>query len=387
MRLQQFAVQQQPNAQELVQHHEHADHEVDIAAGLGAGGRWQAQTAFAQQTYEDTLVVQHEIGDTLVESKQEDPEQQPCDLRQHIRNGKGGHHAAQSGKKPSTAGFLLFTDSTTELLKSSPRSGKFTSFQRDTLALVTMHPDLAKLLELEKLNQHIAALNNEIAALPQRVAAIEKKLAGTQAQVDGAKAALKQVETSKRKFEGEIQALHQKISKYRDQSLNVKTNQEYKAINDEIAFAQAEIRRLEDKILDGMAETESREQELKKAETELAAERKEIQKEQAEAHERTAEDQQKLAELTPQRDAIRAGLDEARLRQYDRLVKLRGSGISAVRDGKCMACYVMLRPQTYNDVRGDIEVVTCDSCGRFLYYEAPAEIPATPAANGVAGQP
>jgi predicted nucleic acid-binding Zn-ribbon protein len=250
-----------------------------------------------------------------------------------------------------------------------------------------MHPDLAKLLELDKLNQQITALNNEIAALPQRVAAIEKKLAGTQAQVDAAKASLKQVETAKRKYEADIQTLHQKISKYRDQSLNVKTNQEYKAINDEIAFAQAEIRKLEDKILDGMAETEVREKDLKKAEAELASERKEIQKEQTEARERTAEDQTKLAELVPQRDAIRAGMDEARVRHYDRVVKLRGSGIAAVRDGKCMACYVMLRPQTYNDVRSDTEVVTCDSCGRFLYYEAPAEVPAAPAANGVAGQP
>jgi len=250
-----------------------------------------------------------------------------------------------------------------------------------------MHPDLEKLLELDKLNQRIHALNQEIEALPQRVAAIEKKLAGTQAQLDAAKAALKQVDTNKRKFEGDIQALQQKISKYRDQSLNVKTNQEYKAINDEIAFAQAEIRKLEDKILDGMAETETREAEVKKADAELVAERKEIEKEQAEARDRTAEDKKQLDELTPKRDAIRAGLDENRVRHYERATKLRGSGIAAVRDGKCMACYVMLRPQTYNDVQSDDHVVTCDSCGRFLYYEAPpADAAAAAPANGAAGQ-
>jgi uncharacterized protein len=249
-----------------------------------------------------------------------------------------------------------------------------------------MHPDLEKLLEFDKLNQAIAALNQEIAALPQRVAAIEKKLAGTQAQLDAAKAALKLVDTNRRKFEGEIQALQQKISKYRDQSLNVKTNQEYKAINDEITFAQAEIRKLEDKILDGMAETETREAEVKKAEAELAAERKEIEKEQAEARERTAEDQKQLADLVPKRDALRAALDEARVRHYERVVKLRGSGIAAVRDGKCMACYVMLRPQTYNDVRSDEHVVTCDSCGRYLYFEVPANAAVAAPANEVAGQ-
>jgi predicted nucleic acid-binding Zn-ribbon protein len=249
-----------------------------------------------------------------------------------------------------------------------------------------MHPDVAKLLELDQLNQQIAALNAEIAALPQRVTAIEKKLAGTQAQVDAAKAALKQVETNKRKYEGDIQALQQKISKYRDQSLNVKTNQEYRAINDEIAFAEAEIRKLEDKILDGMVETETRDKELKRAEAELAAERKEIEKEQAEARQRTAEDQSQLAELTPRRDAVRGGIDEARVRHYDRVLKQRGTAVAAVRDGKCMACFVMLRPQVFNDVRGDEQVVVCDSCGRFLYYEAPADAAAAMPANGAAQQ-
>jgi uncharacterized protein len=250
-----------------------------------------------------------------------------------------------------------------------------------------MHPDLEKLLELDKLNQRINELNQEIAALPQRVAAIEKKLAGTQAQVDGAKAALKQVETSKRKFESDIQSLQQKISKYRDQSLNVKTNQEYKAINDEIAFSQAEIRKAEDKILDGMAETETRELELKNAQAELALERKEVEKEQAEAKQRTGEDTKELSELVPRRDAIRATIDENRVRHYERAVKLRGSGIGVVRDGKCMACYVMLRPQTYNEVQSDEHVVTCDSCGRFLiYYREPAGTAAAAPANGAAQQ-
>jgi uncharacterized protein len=249
-----------------------------------------------------------------------------------------------------------------------------------------MHPDVAKLLELDQLNQRIAALNAEILALPQRVAAIEKKLAGTQAQVDAAKAALKQVETNKRKFEGDIQALQQKISKYRDQSLNVKTNQEYRAINDEIAFAEAEIRKLEDKILDGMVETETRDKDLKRAEAELVSEKKEIEKEQADARQRTAEDQKQLAELTPKRDALRETIDETRVRHYDRVLRQRGTAVAAVRDGKCMACFVMLRPQVFNDVRGDEQVVVCDSCGRFLYYEAPVDAVAAAPANGASQQ-
>ena len=55
------------------------------------------------------------------------------------------------------------------------------------------------------------------------------------------------------------------------------------------------------------------------------------------------------------------------LRQYERVSKFRGSGIAEVRDHKCMGCQVILRPQTYNDVRSGKDVVFCDSCQRILY--------------------
>lgn len=250
-----------------------------------------------------------------------------------------------------------------------------------------MHPDVSKILDLDKLNRQILELTNEIAALPQRVAAIEKKLARTQAQVDAAKAAIKQAESSRRKFESDIQALQQKISKYRDQSLNVKTNQEYKALQDEVTFAENEIRKLEDKILDGMVEIETREQELKNAEAELVLERKQVEQEQTDARLRTAKDKEELAHLTPQRDSIRAEIDEALLRHYDRIFKQRGNATATVRDGKCTACYVMLRPQVYNDVQTDARVVTCDSCGRILYYEPAQEPVPAETANGASQQP
>ena len=37
-----------------------------------------------------------------------------------------------------------------------------------------------------------------------------------------------------------------------------------------------------------------------------------------------------------------------------------------------MACRVMLRPQTYNEVRTGQQTIICDSCQRILYFN-PAE--------------
>jgi len=195
-----------------------------------------------------------------------------------------------------------------------------------------MLPDIEKLLQLQVADREIRKLQEEIAALPRRVAAIEEKLAGTKAQLEKARSAAKGDEANRKKFESAIQDLQGKISKYRDQSLEVKTNEQYKALLHEIQFAEQDIKSNEDKILDLMLNAEARDKDVKAAELELKAEMAEIEKEKAAARERTAEDEQLLAEWNAKRNQARAGVNEDLLRQYERVSKFRGSGLAEVRD-------------------------------------------------------
>jgi uncharacterized protein len=232
-----------------------------------------------------------------------------------------------------------------------------------------MLPDVQNLIALQQADREILRLREEIAALPKRVAAIEERLAGTRAVLEKAKTAVKADEAARRKYESAISDQQQKISKYRDQSLAVKTNEQYKALLHEIQFAEQDIRANEDKILELMVNAEIRDKDVKAAEAELKAETAEIEKEKVEARQRTTEDEQQLAEWNAKRDAARAGVDADLLRQYDRVAKHRGTGLSEARDHKCLACQVLLRPQTYNEVRAGIQVVACESCQRILYSD------------------
>ena len=242
-----------------------------------------------------------------------------------------------------------------------------------------MLPDIQRLIELQQADREIQRLQDEVAALPRRVAEIESKLASTKAQVERARATIKADEQNRRKLEIDIQSLQQKISKYRDQSLDVKTNEQYKALMHEVSFAEQEIRIIEDKILEGMLDVEDNEKRLKAAELELKAETAEIEKEKAEARRRTAEDEAQLAGLNGQRDQLRAAIAADLLRHYDRVLKLRRSALAEARDHKCSACQVMLRPQVYNDVRSNDQIIICDSCQRILYYVPPVEGESAPA--------
>lgn len=237
-----------------------------------------------------------------------------------------------------------------------------------------MLPDIENLLKLQDTDKEIRRLRDEVAELPKRVAVIEQKLAGTKAQLEKAQTAVKADDAARRKYETSISDLRGKISKYRDQSLDVKTNDQYKALLHEIQFAEKEITANEDKILELMVNADARDKEVKAAQAELKAQTAEIEKEKELARQRTAEDEKLLAEAKGKRDQLRTGVREDLLRHYERVSKFRGSGISEVRDHKCMGCQVMLRPQTYNEVRSGKETVVCDSCQRILYFNPKEEL-------------
>lgn len=239
-----------------------------------------------------------------------------------------------------------------------------------------MLPEIENLLHLQEADKEIRRLQDEIAELPKRVAAIEHKLADTKTQLEKAQAAVKTDDATRRKHETTISDLRGKISKYRDQSLDVKTNDQYKALLHEIQFAEKEIAVTEDKILELMLNADTRDKEVKAAQADLKAETAEIEKEKAEARQRTAEDEKQLSDWRARRDQMRAGVNEDLLRHYERVSKFRGTGIAEVLDHKCMGCQVMLRPQTYNDVRTGQQTVVCDSCQRVLYFNPAHEMQA-----------
>src|ERR1700735_53867 len=235
-----------------------------------------------------------------------------------------------------------------------------------------MLPDIENLLKLQDTDKEIRGLQDEVAEFPKRRRSIKQDPAGKKTQLEKAQAAVKADEAARRKYDTAISDLRGKISKYRDQSLEVKTNEQYRALMGEVQFAEKEIAANEDKILEMMVNADARDKEVKAAQAELKAETAEIEQEKEQARQRTAEDEKLLAEWRGKRDQIRTGVNEDLLRHYERVSKFRGSGISEVRDQQCMACPVKLRPQTYHEVRSGTATIVCDSCQRILYFN-PAE--------------
>ncbi len=232
-----------------------------------------------------------------------------------------------------------------------------------------MHPDAPLVSRLQSLDQRIAAYEKEIATLPKHIAAIEKTLESHVRRLEADRAALAANQKDRKKFEGDIQAHDQKISKLKDQMLGAKTNEQYRAFQNEIDYIAKEIRTAEDRILELMTESEKLNGNVKAAEAALAEEKKSVEAEKAQARERTAADQTQLEAARKERTEAVQGISRPTLNTYERIrKKWNGSAIAEGTSGRCSACQIVLRPQHFQDLRRGDALITCENCGRFLMY-------------------
>jgi predicted nucleic acid-binding Zn-ribbon protein len=245
-----------------------------------------------------------------------------------------------------------------------------------------MLQDLALALRLQALDRKIANLENEIATLPKHIASIEKQLESHTRRLEIDRAALSANQRDRKRLEGEVQMHEQKISKLKDQMMQAKTNEQYRAFQNEIAYIEAEIRKAEDKILDLMEQSEPLEKNVKAAENELKAQQQRVEAEKKRARERTAEDQKELARVREERNSVAAQMTPEFYAQYERIrKKTKNTPIADATEGRCDACQIALRPQFFQDLRRGDQIMFCESCGRILTYNPAIDIASDLAAS------
>src|SRR3984893_11543138 len=132
-----------------------------------------------------------------------------------------------------------------------------------------MHPAIPRLLDLQTIDQHIAALRAELDAFPERVQDADLKLSGARNAVTAAREAHTHGLTERKKFELDVQQWKERARKYREQSGAVKTNEAYKALQHEITNAEAEVAKAEDRQLEIMMSGEDADRRLKNLEIAL----------------------------------------------------------------------------------------------------------------------
>ncbi|MBY0507079.1 MAG: hypothetical protein K2X03_24400 [Bryobacteraceae bacterium] len=239
-----------------------------------------------------------------------------------------------------------------------------------------MNLALQQVSKLQNLDMRILELKREVAQLPKQIAEIEKQLDAHAKKLDAEKAMLAANQRERKQKELDIQTAQQKISKLKDQMLQAKNNEQYRAFQHEIDYAQNEIGSAETRILELMEESEPLDKNVKQAEVALAAERKQVEAQKQQAKTQTAADEKEISDRAGEMRQLLTEMPAGLKQTCERIRKKHNSPhvLAEVVDGRCTACRIALRPQHYQDLKVREDVFFCESCGRILYYNPPTQV-------------
>jgi predicted nucleic acid-binding Zn-ribbon protein len=236
-----------------------------------------------------------------------------------------------------------------------------------------MHPDLALLVELQRIDSAIAAARKGLADIPAREATVEARLTAATAGRDTARQRVADNKTARGAAEKDLGVVQSRLDRFKDQTMAVKTNKEFHALQHEIAVAQEEIRKFEDRVLELMVEGDEITAAARKAERSLADAEREALEARRQLGEDRARFEREIESLRAEREAVTPRLSRPSLALFTSAGQSAGGvAVTPIHEGHCGLCHVRLRPHVTQAIVAGETIVQCESCGRILYHARPA---------------
>ncbi len=227
---------------------------------------------------------------------------------------------------------------------------------------------IRNLLALQEVDLRVISLNDEKSKFLDLINQKKSELERRRREFDEREAQRKQLKLGIKKLDGELAEASEHIRKLESQQINVKTNQEYKALNKEIYEAKARKVRIEDTLLQKMGLQEEEKFGIKEGSAQLNAHAAQLERENTETEEKLGEIDRGLVALQGKRSEVASGIEDTLLKLYDRIFKSKNPVIVPVVNRTCQGCHLAV-PAGVESVlrRHQSQIVTCENCSRILY--------------------
>ena len=234
-----------------------------------------------------------------------------------------------------------------------------------------MHSELEQLLILQDRDQKIRQIQTEIETVPLRRKSLEAQSAASKASVEVLKQRARQVEMDRKKLELDVGTRTETISRLKTQQYQTRKNEEFRAIGHEIERYENEIRKIEDEELELMVLADNVKAELAEEEQKAAAVKDSTTRQTTDLDEKSQALDGQLQGLTKERSELAGQIDEDLLALFERLFESKGdAAVVAVEHGVCTGCHMKVTIATAARVKAAKEIVSCENCGRILYFGA-----------------
>lgn len=232
----------------------------------------------------------------------------------------------------------------------------------------------SSLREIHSLHQRAKAIQDRLASHPKTVAARNAIVAKRETTLEQAKKDLQQVKVARGLKETQRKSVLAKIEDFSTKLLSVKKNEEYKAIQNEIALLKSQMAKLDDELIDGELDIDDRGGKIKELEAELAKLKAEMATFLKKFDENKPVDDANLADLSRQIAEAEAIIPIEIRDSYQRVIRQRGAdALALVEEGACSGCFMAVTSQMVNDLINCDKLVFCRSCGRVLYMAEETE--------------
>lgn len=232
-----------------------------------------------------------------------------------------------------------------------------------------MKESLYGLLDLQDVDNEVDELKRHKSEYPNRIAELEGLISEIREGRSAKEQELSDQDSAAHHFAQQLETAQENQKKHQTRMLDIKTNREYDALQQEMVAIQHAIDEYTEEQKRASEEVERIRAELEEQKEAAEQQLGQFQEEIDDLRGKVASIDAEVANILERRKKVAAAVPQRIGSIYDRVRRGKKKAIVRVVRDACSGCWTSLPPQKINELRIANRIIVCDGCGRILVWD------------------